>query len=121
MSLFSRETVFERSKCIGPLPMCQGMQGVEDPVGQAQLAGQFTWSLLQQPHARMKHADVRRHPLLAPLKLPSYEDGPEQVELWLQHRDARRVELQTDGKARSASGLSDAVSSTTSEMAVVWD
>lgn len=44
-----------------------------------------------------------------------------QVELWLQHRDARRVELQTDGKARSASGLSDAVSSTTSEMAVVWD
>ena len=60
---------------------------------QAQLAGQFTWSLLQQPQSRLKHREIRRHLLFAPLQLPSFEDGPELVESWLQRRSQREPEV----------------------------
>ena len=96
---------------------CQGMQGVDDPIGQAQLAGQFTWSLLQQPTGRMKHQDIRRHPLLAPLQLPGFVDGPEQVELWLQRRIAKSAG-RLDRIDTRASVLS---SSSTSDISVTWE
>ena len=60
-------------------PPFRGMEGAADPIFQARQAGQFTWSLLQGPRERMKHRGIRAHPLLAPLQLPSFADGPEQV------------------------------------------
>eukprot|EP00435_Cladocopium_sp_Y103_P005342 s2863_g1.t1 len=77
-------------------PPFRGMEGAADPILQARQAGQFTWSLLQGPRERMKHRGIRAHPLLAPLQLPSFADGPEQVERWLQ----RRLELRKGDTGR---------------------
>jgi len=69
-------------------PPFRGMEGdPKVPAQQAALAARFTWLLVQRwPGQRMKHEDIRKSPLLAPLQLPRFEDGPEQVERWLQHR-----------------------------------
>ena len=62
-------------------PPFRGMEGdPKVPAQQAALAARFTWLLVQRwPGQRMKHEDIRKSPLLAPLQLPRFEDGPEQA------------------------------------------
>eukprot|EP00913_Durusdinium_trenchii_P014575 g13674.t1 len=43
---------------------------------------------VQPPDRRMRHKELRAHPLFQSLKLPSYEAGPTQVETWLDERGA---------------------------------
>ncbi|OLP96470.1 hypothetical protein AK812_SmicGene21303 [Symbiodinium microadriaticum] len=49
-------------------------------------ARQFVDLLIKPPTARMRHGQIRHHPLLLPIHLPEFAAAPHQVEEWLLQR-----------------------------------
>jgi len=65
-------------------PPFQGMESAGPD--QASEARQFVDLLIKPPTARMRHGQIRHHPLLLPIHLPEFAAAPHQVEEWLLQR-----------------------------------
>ncbi|CAJ1337332.1 unnamed protein product [Effrenium voratum] len=84
-------------------PPFQGMENATND--QADQARNFVDLLVKPPTTRMRHGDLRQHPLLLPLRLPRYSAGPCQVEAWLQERGfAKKVESRPSSKSWNSGG-----------------
>ncbi|CAK9094623.1 unnamed protein product [Durusdinium trenchii] len=69
-------------KCVEDnLPAFRSVEGAEP-----EDARNCVHLFVQPPDRRMRHKELRAHPLFQSLKLPSYEAGPTQVETWLDER-----------------------------------